>query len=90
MKYKKYNLNKFNLHIIKTEKFKTITLKIVFKREVKKEDLTILPIPEEIELGTISNPEIFKGINNIVVETNVGNMQIEDKISEHRPNRRIG
>lgn len=50
MKYKKYNLNKFNLHIIKTEKFKTITLKIVFKREVKKEDLTIRRVLTDILL----------------------------------------
>ena len=41
MKYTKHNLDKFNLHIIKTDKFKTVTVKIVFKREVKKEDLTI-------------------------------------------------
>ena len=41
MKYKKYNLDKYNLHIIKTDKFKTISMKIAFKREVKKEDVTI-------------------------------------------------
>lgn len=36
-----------------------------------------LATPELISLDTISNPEIFKGVNNIVVETNLGNMQIE-------------
>ena len=41
MKYTKHNLDKFNLHIIKTDKFKTITIKIALKREVKKEEITI-------------------------------------------------
>lgn len=41
MNYKKYDMGKYNLHIIKTDKFKTITLKINFKRKVKKEDITI-------------------------------------------------
>lgn len=40
MKYKKYNLGKYNLHIIKTDKFKTITIKINFKRKIKKDELT--------------------------------------------------
>ena len=37
----------------------------------------ILATLEIINLGTIENPELFKGVNNIVVETNLGNMQIE-------------
>ena len=41
MEYKKYNLKKYNIHLIKTNKFKTITLTINFKRKVKKEDITI-------------------------------------------------
>lgn len=36
-----------------------------------------LATPELISLGTIENPEIFEGANNIVVETNLGNMQVE-------------
>ena len=40
-----------------------------------------LATPEIINLGTIENPEIFKGINNIIVETNLGNMSIEVEYS---------
>ena len=36
-----------------------------------------LATPQLINLGKIENPEIFKGINNIEVSTNLGNMQIE-------------
>lgn len=36
-----------------------------------------LATPQIINLGTIENPEIFKGVNNIVVETNLGNMNVE-------------
>lgn len=36
-----------------------------------------LATPELIPLGTIANPEIFKGVNNITVETNIGNMNVE-------------
>ena len=40
MKYKKINTYSYNLHIIKTDKFKTITVKMNFKRELKKEEIT--------------------------------------------------
>lgn len=51
-----------------------------FKSWLQENNVTVyyeLATPELISLGTISNLEIFKGINNIVVETNLGNMQIE-------------
>ena len=40
MQYKRINLKKYNLHIIKTKKFKTITIQINFKRKINKEELT--------------------------------------------------
>ena len=40
MKYKKINTYSYNLHIIKTDKFKTVTVKINFKRELKKDEIT--------------------------------------------------
>ena len=40
MKYKKINSYSYNLHIIKTDRFKTITVKINFKRELIKEEIT--------------------------------------------------
>jgi len=41
VKYKKINTHSYNLHIIKTDKFKTITVKINFKRELNKEEITL-------------------------------------------------
>lgn len=41
MKYKKYDLDKYNLHIINTDRFKKISVMINFKRKIKKEDMTI-------------------------------------------------
>lgn len=40
MKYKKTSNYSYNLHIIKTDKFKTVTVKINFKRKLVKEEIT--------------------------------------------------
>jgi Predicted Zn-dependent peptidases len=41
LKYKKHEMGSYNLHTIKTDKFKTIVVKIVFRRDVNKEELTL-------------------------------------------------
>ncbi len=41
MKYSKTSTYSYNLHIIKTNKFKTVTVKINFKRKLKKEEITL-------------------------------------------------
>ncbi len=41
MNYTKYENNSYNLHIIKTDKFKTNMIKINFKKKLKKEDITL-------------------------------------------------
>ena len=41
MKYLKYNLNSYNLHFIKTPKFKTISVLVNFRKPIKKEEVTI-------------------------------------------------
>ena len=40
MQYTKKDLGSFNLHMIKTDKFKTITLRIVFHSPIVKEEIT--------------------------------------------------
>ena len=40
MKYTKIKNNCYNLHVIKTDKFKTITIQVNFKRETVKEEIT--------------------------------------------------
>lgn len=37
MEYKKYDCNSYNIHTIKTDKFKTVRMEIIFSREVEKE-----------------------------------------------------
>lgn len=41
MEYKKINKHSYNLHIIKTNKFKSTTVSINFREKIKKEDITI-------------------------------------------------
>lgn len=40
MNYEKIDMGSYQLHFIKTKKFKTITVEINFRREVKKEEIT--------------------------------------------------
>lgn len=41
MKYIKKDCGSFNLHMIKTNKFKTINMSLIFRDKIKKEDITI-------------------------------------------------
>ena len=41
MDYHKFCEKNYNIHVIKTDKFKTITFKINFKRKIKKEEITM-------------------------------------------------
>ena len=36
MEYTCYNMNAYNLHIINTDKFKTITIDVSFRRKIRK------------------------------------------------------
>lgn len=40
MQYKKINLTTYNLHMIKTDRFKTVNVQIIFSDKIKKEDIT--------------------------------------------------
>ncbi|MDD2181300.1 MAG: insulinase family protein [Bacilli bacterium] len=40
MKYTKHEVGPYNIHVIKTDKFKTVTMRINFKRKAVKEELT--------------------------------------------------
>ena len=41
MEFKKYDCKSYNIHTIKTDKFKTVRMEIIFKREVEKEKMPI-------------------------------------------------
>ena len=40
MQYKKTEVGPYNLHMIKTKRFKTVNMQIILSDEVKKEDIT--------------------------------------------------
>lgn len=40
MKYTKYEVGPYNIHVINTDKFKTINIRTIFKRKVVKEEIT--------------------------------------------------
>ncbi len=48
MEYKKYNCNSYNIHTIKTDKFKTVRMEIIFSREVAKEEMPIFTFLSDI------------------------------------------
>lgn len=48
MKYTNYDMNAYKLHIIKTDKFKTITVGVAFRRKIVKEEITIRNLLKEL------------------------------------------
>ena len=48
MKYTCYNMNAYNLHIINTDKFKTVTVDVNFRRKIKKEEITVRNLLKEL------------------------------------------
>ena len=55
MEYTCYNMNAYNLHIINTDKFKTITIDVSFRRKIKKEEITIRNLLKEIMVNSSWN-----------------------------------
>ena len=51
MKYTEYDMNAYDLHIINTDKFKTITVGVAFRRKIVKEEITIRNLLKEIMLN---------------------------------------
>lgn len=52
MEYTCYNMNAYNLHIINTNNFKTITIDVNFRRNIKKEDITIRNLLKELMVSS--------------------------------------
>ena len=55
MDYTCYNMNAYNLHIINTDKFKTITIDVSFRRKIKKEEITIRNLLKELMVNSSSS-----------------------------------
>ena len=52
MNYEKIEYPNYNLHLIQTKKFKTIHIRVAFKRKLKKEEITIRNVLSDILLET--------------------------------------
>lgn len=48
MEYKKYDCKSYNIHTIKTDKFKTVRMEIIFSREVEKEKMPVFTFLSDI------------------------------------------
>lgn len=55
MKYTCYNMNAYNLHIINTDKFKTVTVDVNFRRKMKKEEITVRNLLKELIVNSSFN-----------------------------------
>lgn len=66
MKYIDYDMNAYNLHVIKTDKFKTITVDVCFRRKIKKEEITIRNLLKEMMIDASYN---YPNETSLVVET---------------------
>lgn len=66
MNYEKINMGSYQLHIIKTKKFKTITVEVNFRRKIKKEEITIRNLLKTVLLSTNQK---FKSERDLIKET---------------------
>jgi len=60
------DMNAYNLHIIKTDKFKTITIDVSFRRKIKKEEITIRNLLKEMMVNASYN---YPSEKSLVIET---------------------
>lgn len=66
MNYEQIDKGAYNLHIIKTKKFKTITVEVNFRRRIKKEEITMRNLLKSVLLSTNRN---FKSERELIIET---------------------
>ena len=55
MEYKQIDKRSYKLHLIKTDKFKTITVRCIFKEKINKEEITIRNFLFELLLSSSKN-----------------------------------
>ena len=66
MDYNILKMGAYNIHTIKTKKFKTITVEVNFRREVKKEEITIRNVLKAVLLNSNS---YFPSEKELIKET---------------------
>ena len=63
MKYTKKDLASYNLHLFNTDKFKTITMKVVFSSPIKKDEITMRNVLSDLLLQSSKNYESRRELN---------------------------
>lgn len=66
MNVEQFDMGSYNLHIIRTKKFKTITVEVNFRRKLKKEEITKRNLLKSVLLYTTNN---FKTEQELIRET---------------------
>lgn len=66
MKYIDLDMNAYNLHIIKTDKFKTVTVDVSFRRKVNKDEITIRNLLKEVLVNASYN---YPNERSLIIET---------------------
>jgi len=66
MEYTCYNMNAYNLHIINTNKFKTITIDVSFRRKIKKDEITIRNLLKELMVNSSAS---FPTERSLIIQT---------------------
>ena len=66
MNYEKINMGAYNLHIIKTNKFKTITVEVNFREKINEKNITIRNILKAILLNT---NKLYQNERELIKET---------------------
>ena len=79
MKYETINMGAYNLHFIKTNKFKTITIDVDFYRNIKKEEITKRNLLKMILLDSSRN---YKTEKELIIESeNLYDIKVSSSIS---------
>lgn len=66
MNYETFNMGAYNLHLINTKKFKSITIDISFRRKVVKEEITIRNL---LKLALLHSTANFKTERDLIIES---------------------
>ena len=79
MKFESINMGAYNLHFIKTNKFKTITIDVDFYRNIKKEEITKRNLLKMILLDSSKN---YKTEKELIIESeNLYDIKVSSSIS---------
>ncbi len=66
MNYELINMGAYNLHLVKTNRFKTITVEVDFRREIQKEDITKRAVLKEVLLNSNKN---YRTERELIIES---------------------